>query len=576
MGDWGCLEGGRSRMNPSKGHSGDYWFARLKSVLIDGGVVLLLLLVWQLASNSSIAIDFLKITSVRWDAIPNNFEYKHLGPLGVFDVVVRYSRGDQSTAKLIANIGTISKAISLQTIQPGEFRETILRSLPISSGSMFRFSLVGEGAMLKGLELFPVGKNRLKPQGVESFDTFSLPCFFLGLYNSSLADLLMRFIFLGVLYQLLCFRHIGASVGMKLQKLKVVGRTDNKISLALYRSAGSVLTLLSLGLGSLQAFFSPYRQSWADLLSDTYVVKEGEQVFLEKRPDNFNIFSDPKSILGYYERVPLGMTLLAFILDALCVVLVFVVGFWMATTFLEVNRLPHVVRMEAEDFELTNVAVKGSLEASGGKVIQQAKVGGGLLSQKFRGMGGAYAVILGYFSADASGRCDIALGSTRIRYRFDEAKNELNRVLLFPRVTVNRDESVEVRLGRSASGKSRVDYIEFWPLDANLQGDADKQVWEFWDYGRLGYGRLASLVNRPAYFLIALSVCFLAYLLLFVVCVGRSLGTQLVGIELVMEGQTSSSCRSRLAALADQVSSNLAIFGGTAKRGHRLRWWFLR
>jgi uncharacterized RDD family membrane protein YckC len=558
-------------MNPSKGHSDLYWTRRLKALVIDGLVVVVLLLAWQVVSNFDIALDLLKITFVRWDTSSEQLEYEHQESSGVFDIVVRYTRGKESPAKLLVLLGTAAKEISLSTVEIGEFKETILRSLPISTGSILRFTLVGDGVQGKGLEIFPVGKNVLKPKGVERLDEWNLFRAFLGGSGTSLTDLLISIVLILVLYQLSCFIRMDATLGMKIQKQKLVGRTQSKGLLAFCRAAGSVLSLLSLGLGSIQAYFSTYRQSWSDLLSGTYVVGEDEQVLLERRPENYDVFSDKKRIMGYFKCVPSEMIFLALVIDAAFVVFLWFAGYWIATTLLESDDRGKVVRLEAEEFELANVAVVGRQGASGGKVVQQAKVSEGVLGRTFRARAGSYAVILGYFSDDGSGRCELQIGEERMSYSLDQAQGQGARALLLRGLALKGGELVRLRLITPTAGRSGIDYVEFWPVESSPFGGGGS---EGADAGELD--PFGATVWKSAWFIPALGGCFVSYLVLFIIGAGRTLGAQIMGIKLVLESGRSTSWRNRLRALVILSSNFLQmIFGKTGQQSHRLRWWFI-
>ena len=145
---------------------------------------------------------------------------------------------------------------------------------------------------------------------------------------------------------------------------------------------------------------------------------------------------------------------------------------------MKTNMVP--IRIEAEDMALTTYRTESGSFASGGKLISLLNATGsmGTASAMFAGEEGRYDVVIGYYDEnDGVSQLQVSVGG--IPYKWDLNQNldgglaspqSLVRRTLATEVSLKQGTAIEIKGTVNQTEWSRVDYIEFIPIDYRTYG----------------------------------------------------------------------------------------------------------
>lgn len=150
------------------------------------------------------------------------------------------------------------------------------------------------------------------------------------------------------------------------------------------------------------------------------------------------------------------------------------------------NRTP--IRIEAEDMTLTTYRTESGSFASGGKLISLLNAAGpmGTASAVFAGASDRYDVVIGYYDEnDGVSQLQVSVGGVPYEWNLNQnldsnraSPQSLVRRTLATGVSLNQGTAIEIQGTANQTEWSRVDYIEFIPVDygtdaaETLTGDA--------------------------------------------------------------------------------------------------------
>ncbi len=133
------------------------------------------------------------------------------------------------------------------------------------------------------------------------------------------------------------------------------------------------------------------------------------------------------------------------------------------------------IRIEAEDMTLKAYRTESGSFASGGKLISLRNAAGsmGTASSVFSGHEGRYDIVIGYYDEnDGVSQMQVSVGGIPYKWNFNQnlgtdraSPQSLVRRTLASGVSLNQETAIEIQGTPNHTEWSRVDYIEFIPID---------------------------------------------------------------------------------------------------------------
>lgn len=144
------------------------------------------------------------------------------------------------------------------------------------------------------------------------------------------------------------------------------------------------------------------------------------------------------------------------------------------------------IRIEAEDMTLTNYLTELGSFASGGKLISLLDAAGsiGTASTVFPGASDRYDVVIGYYDEnDGISQLQVSVGGVRYGWNLSQnlgsdrsSRQSLVRRTLATGLSLNHGTTIEIQGTAHQKEWSRVDYIEFIPVDYTTYGTKAAEI----------------------------------------------------------------------------------------------------
>ena len=447
------------------------------------------------------------------------------GNPGNYDLVMAYRSHKSIESKIRILAGTSSMERSFARESKNPVAELFFRDLELKKGD----SIIIESSLLQSnkftvgyVDLIPSNSSAFRPKGVESHHSFN--AFYKAIFyddmNVHLSAIRIPFFYLILCFVVLSVRRF--TPGGYLLGLRVVnssGRPD--VFSSFRRILGHILSACFLGLGWVWPLFNAYRQSWADILSESFVVpQELVKPGIFAHSTKTNIFASSLARLGSFTRVPFNYRLVAAIFDFWLLL----IGICLYVSFSNSSEwMPLVtpnIRLEIEDLNLIRLRNEPSLWSSGSEVRMKSNELKSSARTKFQGPTGIYDVALS--ARGAAGLIRLSVGENTVRtYRFNNYVHLL--APLMQGIEVKHGEEVHLKV---LSSGINMDYLEFKPA-------AGKGYYS-WVTGRhylYFFEQLGLRYNMGGVFL---SACF-CWLIFYTICLrvlGTTPGGVLLGIRL--------------------------------------------
>ena len=226
---------------------------------------------------------------------------------------------------------------------------------------------------------------------------------------------------------------------------------------------GLFLGLLSLGIGFMWAFFSRYRQTWADLLSHSYIVERNSKTLIATGNQDSNVFT-AGILLGNFKEVPAEYRVFSTLLDLIIISLLWNLGIALANIERAQQHLFAPIILQAESCKLDGYYLKRSYHSSGGAFAYARRTHPGPhLSSTFSGPSGVYDVRVAFWgSSSYSSEVQLQIGNNKAAYD-SFGHDSLRRIPIFKGIAIANGDPIVVSSSAGPNRHEKIDYLEISP-----------------------------------------------------------------------------------------------------------------
>lgn len=468
------------------------------------------------------------------------------GPTGHYDVILGMWDRRIGDSKLDFQVGQHAFSASMNDGEDAFVHKIVQRRLEITTGDKIVITAHADKsdmATIDYLEFVPDKSIAFRPNGTERTYPYGHLLKAIDYDEMNVHISLLKAPLALVLIQIIFFSFVPWTPGMFLLDLRAASAIHPPgIKFASLRLLGNLFSLIFLGLGWIWPLFATYRQSWADILSHSFIITRsmGNPGIFE-HSDSISVFASASGSLGSFSEVPWEHRLCATCIDIFLSLSLVITSFGLYH-YENIERfIFYTVRIEAESLKLDGFrAIPSIWNSSLSYITNPGGINVAHASGKFPGPSGNYRVIENLHGKDNRDH-KLKIGKYSQLAEIDLQDGMFRRFPFFMNIPISTGDPIEMYV--QASGH-KIDSIDFIPTTNGYNYWFEDNVFR----GGLLLDALGALDPERA--VLYLAILMLSYLIYCTLSLGKTaytIGSFLVGYKLVESGTRHTPIGLRLA-----------------------------
>lgn len=481
---------------------------------------------------SKLAMSHASGGEVRRTPRQGTLNSKFEGPSSVYDVILGMWDRRIGDSKLDFQIGHHSFSTTMSDGEDAFVHKIVQRKIEVTNGDRILITAYADKsdmATIDFVEFVPEGSIAFRPNGTERTYPYGHLLKAIDYDEMNVHISLLKAPIALVLLQLISFSFVPWTPGRILLDLRAASAIHPPgIKFAVLRLLGNLFSLIFLGIGWIWPLFSTYKQSWADILSHSFIITRsmGNPGIFE-HSDSISVFASASGSLGSFNEVPWEHRLCATCLDILFLLTLVGASFGLYHFDEMKLYLFDTIRIEAESLDLDGFRAIPSIWNSSLSYINNP---GGLniayAKGQFSGPPGDYRVVVTLSGNDNKDH-QLKIGDYSQTAEIDLEKGLFRRFPFFMNIPVSTGDPIELSIRGSGH---KVDSIDFIPTKLPNTYWYEENVFRG--------GKLLDVIGSlspqtGAYYIVIL---ILSYVLYYSLCIGHTtytIGSFLVGYKTV-------------------------------------------